>query len=39
MEKPSVTFIPEQLDTCGAPILQENISKNVKQSAASDHLL
>ena len=35
----SATFIPERLNTWGSSILQENVSRNVKQSAISDHLL
>ena len=39
MRKPSATFLPERVNTWGSPILQENASKTLKQSAISDHLL
>ena len=38
-EKPSTTFIPELQNKWGSPILQENVLKNVKQSAISNHPL
>ena len=38
-EKLSTTFIPELQNKWGSPILQENVLKNVKQSAISNHPL